>query len=205
MSGLSEDPSAAPSDRKGGPNGLLIMAIMGIGMLVGILFLAWLGTPRVEPAVGQKIEKLDLTPLVFADAPLSEKDLTGKVTVLHFWGTWCPPCRQEFPEFAKVAEAYQDNDGVQFISVSSSRGPEYDLPGLAEATKTFLERNNASVPTYADPAGLSRMQVTMLLPNGQLPYPCTFVLDREGVVAGVWLGFTPDGMRQVAEKVKSLL
>lgn len=205
MSSFSDDSPAAPPARERGPSGLLIIAFMGIGMLLGILFLAWLGTPRIEPAVGQKFGRLDLTPLAFADAPLSEENLEGKVTVLHFWGTWCPPCREEFPEFVKVAEDFNGNDAVQFISVSSSQGPEYDLDALGESTKSFLERYRATVPTYADPAGLSRNQVAMLLPDGRLPYPCTFVLDRQGVVAGVWLGFTPGAMREVSEKVRSLL
>jgi thiol-disulfide isomerase/thioredoxin len=172
-------------------------------MLVGILFLAWLGTPQIEPAVGQKIDKLDLVPLAFADAPFGEQDLLGKITVLHFWGTWCPPCRLEFPGFVKVAEQFQGNDAVQVISVSSSQGPEYDLEALAESTREFLKHYAATVPTYADPAGLSREQVAMLLPDGSLPYPCTVVLDRQGVVRGVWLGFTPKGMHEVADAVRS--
>ena len=47
--------------------------------------------------------------------------------------------------------------------------------------------------------------VAMLLPEGSLLYPCTIVLDREGVVAGVWRGFTAGGMQEVAQKVRSLL
>ena len=188
-----------------GPSGLLIMGVVGLGMLLGILFLAWLGSPRIEPAVGQSIAKLDLTPLVYADEQFTEQKLTGKVTVLHFWGTWCPPCREEFPEFAKVAKDFEGNDQVQFVSISSSQGPEYDMAELAATTKRFLEQHATTVPTYADPAGLSRVQVAMLMPDGSLPYPSTLVLDRQGAVAGVWIGFSPGGMQEVAAKVKSLL
>lgn len=205
MSGLSDELPPVQRTRSQGPSGLLIMAFVGITMLVGIVFLAWLGSPRVEPAVGQKLNKLDLSPLVFADAPFTEKDLVGKVTVLHFWGTWCPPCREEFPEFVKVSQDFKQQTDVQFISVSSTQGPEYDLEGLAQATKSFLEHYQAEIPTYADPAGLSRVQAAMLLPDGSLPYPCTLVLDRNGVVAGVWVGFEPGGMGEVAQKVRSLL
>jgi cytochrome c biogenesis protein CcmG, thiol:disulfide interchange protein DsbE len=198
-------PDGPHAQRSAGPSGLAILAFVGFGMLAGILFLSWLGSPRIDPAVGQPMGKLDLTPIAFAEAPFSEADLNGKVTVLHFWGTWCPPCRAEFPEFAKLAEHFASNDGVQIISVSSSQGPEYDIEQLTESTKSFLAQYEAQVPTYADPVGLSRAQAGMLLPDGSLPYPCTFVLDRRGVVAGVWIGFSPKGMHEVSKKVTSLL
>lgn len=205
-SSFSDKPAAESQSRRGsGSGGLSILAFVGFGMLAGILFLSWLGSPRVEQAVGQQMGKLDLTPIAYAKAPFSDADLNGKVTVLHFWGTWCPPCRAEFPEFAKIAANFANNEQVQFVSVSSSQGPEYDLEQLTDSTLKFLEEHAAKVPTYADPAGLSRGQAGMLLPDGSLPYPCTFVLDRHGIVAGVWIGFSPNGMREVSKKVSSLL
>lgn len=200
-----QSPEGTKRPRTSGPSGLAILAFVGFGMLAGILFLSWLGSPRIEQAVGQPIGKLDLTPIAYAEAPFSESDLKGKVTVLHFWGTWCPPCRAEFPEFAKLAAQFATDDQVQVVSISSSQGAEYDLELLFESTKQFLEQYQAKVPTYADPAGLSRSQAGMLLPEGSLPYPCTFVLDRQGLVAGVWIGFSPNGMREVSKKVASLL
>ncbi len=186
-------------------SGLKILAGFGVFMLIGIMFLAWLGTPKVQPAVGQAITKLDLAPLVFADAPFDESKLKGKVTVLHFWGTWCPPCREEFPGFAKLANELAGNEGVQFVSISSSQGPEYDLDYLAQATKEFLNKHQTNVPTYADTVGLSRMQLAMLMPDGSLPYPTTIVADRDGVIAGVWIGFSYSGMKEVGQKIEELL
>jgi len=200
-----QDAVAFRGKGSGGPHGLLVLAFVGVGMLAGILFLAWLGSPRTEPAIGKPVGRLDLRPLVYADQPFSEQDLTGKITVLHFWGTWCPPCLLEFPEFAKVAREFKGNAQVQFVSVSTTQGPEYKLEALAAATREFMEQHGADVPTYADPAGMSRIQIGLLLPGGALPYPCTFVVDQHGLVAGVWIGFTPEGMHEMATKVKSLL
>ncbi|MGN6134155.1 MAG: TlpA family protein disulfide reductase [Aureliella sp.] len=205
FSSESESTGATASQAKG-PSGLLIMGLVGVSMLLGILFLAWLGTPRIEPAVGQTIARLDLKPLVFAEAPFTESDLKGKVTVLHFWGTWCPPCREEFPGFVKIAQEFASNGEVQFVSVSSSaRAPEYDLDDLADQTRRFLEQHSTTVPTYADPAGMSRVQIAMLMADGSLPYPSTLVLDRNGIIAGVWIGYAPGGMEEVAATVKKLL
>lgn len=200
------DETPAPVPKRGeGPNGLAILAFVGFGMLFGILFLAWLGTPRIKPAVGQTLNKLDLKPLAYAETPLSENDLQGKVTLLHFWGTWCGPCREEFPEFVELARELANNPAVQVISVSSSPGPEYDLSTLAEETRQFMDEFSAQVPTYADPAGLTRSQAGLLLPDASLTYPSTFLLDRQAMVVGVWVGYDPGGLDAVRKRVQAMV
>ncbi len=168
-------------------------------MLAGVLFLSWLGTPRIVPAVGQSLSRLELAPLAFADKQLSEADLLGKVTVLHFWGTWCPQCLQVFPEFAKMANELQDQVGVQVLSVASSKGPEYDMQKLTTEIRDYLKDQGVEMPTYADPAGLTRGQAALLMPDASLAYPCTFVIDKDGVVRGTWTGYQPGNMEQAKQ------
>ncbi len=48
---------------------------------------------------------------------VSLASLKGKVVVLNFWATWCPPCRAEIPDFKRVYSAYKDK-GVEIIGVS---------------------------------------------------------------------------------------
>jgi cytochrome c biogenesis protein CcmG, thiol:disulfide interchange protein DsbE len=196
--------SDQPVTRGRGPNGWSILVFMGLGMLVGVLFLSWLGTPRIVPAIGQPLARLELTPLAFTDKQLSEADLQGKITVLHFWGTWCPHCMTEFPEFTKMADDLKAKDGLQVLSVASSEGPEYDIEKLTAEIRDYLKEQGAEMPTYADPAGLTRGQAAMLMPDTALAYPCTLVLDREGIVRGTWTGYRPGNMEQAKQKALQL-
>lgn len=196
--------SDQPEPRERGPYGLIILAFMGLGMLAGILFLSWLGTPKIVPAVGQPLAKLELSPIAFADRALSEEDLRGKVTVLHFWGTWCPYCMTEFPEFTKMAKELEHEAGIQVLSVASSEGPEYDVPKLADEIKAYLKEQGVEMPTYADPAALTRGQASILLPDNAMPYPCTFVLDSAGIVRGTWTGYKAGNMEQAKQKALAL-
>ena len=197
--------SEQPESNQRAPIGLIIMGCMGLGMLGGILFLSWLGTPRIVPAVGQPLARLELTPLAFTDKPLAENDLKGKVTVLHFWGTWCPQCMTEFPEFVKMADELKGQANVQVLSVACSEGPEYHLEKLTEEIQAYLKKQGVDLPTHADPAGLTRGQAALLLPDNSLVYPCTLVLDNEGVVQGTWLGYKPGNMDQAKQAALKLI
>lgn len=188
-----------PVTRERGPNGWSILVFMGLGMLAGVLFLSWLGTPRIVPAVGQRLARLELAPLAFTDQSLSEADLLGKITVLHFWGTWCPQCMTEFPEFTKMTNELKDKNGLQVLSVASSEGPEYDMEKLTSEIREYLKEQRVEMPTYADPAGLTRGQAAMLMPDTSLAYPCTFVLDQEGIVRGTWTGYQAGNLEQAKQ------
>lgn len=53
-------------------------------------------------------------------------DFRGKVLYIDVWATWCVPCKQEIPHFAKVAEHYKDNPGIQLISISIDKESDHD-------------------------------------------------------------------------------
>ena len=115
--------------------------------------------------------------------------LKGKVVVLHFWATWCPPCRAEFPEFARYAEAHQGNPGIAILPVSVDNDKASVL--------AFLQAIPQHFPVYIDQSGLAdQMGVTAI--------PTTVVLDREGKVAWTAQGATdwsPKGVPAVVRKL----
>lgn len=89
----------------------------------------------------------------------------GKVTVLNFWATWCPPCREEMPELAKFAAA---NPAVAFYAVN--------LEEAAPKVADFLREHGYTMPVLLDTRGSVAQTYRVRA------IPTTVVIDRDGVV-----------------------
>jgi peroxiredoxin len=95
-------------------------------------------------------------------------DFRGKVVMVHFWATWCPPCVEELPLLDKLYRTVVDKD-FQLLAVSVDEGG-------APAVAAFLKKNGLKLPVLLDPdrtiAGL----------YGTYKFPETYIVDRQGVV-----------------------
>ncbi|MFE0099411.1 TlpA family protein disulfide reductase [Streptomyces sp. NPDC059009] len=101
-------------------------------------------------------------------------DYKGKVVVLNVWGSWCPPCRAEAPNFAKVANETKAK-GVEFVGINTRDNDKG--PALA-----FEKAKDIPYPSLHDPMG----KLMLRFPRGTLNpnfIPSTIVLDRDGRVA----------------------
>jgi cytochrome c biogenesis protein CcmG, thiol:disulfide interchange protein DsbE len=183
----------------------VILMIFGCFMLSGLMLLAWLGSPPKVEAVGKPLPLIELEPLVGVEQPLRMEELSGKIAVIHFWGTWCPPCVAEYPDFATLAGRFGEHEEVKIISVSSSAGPDYDVGALRQQTLDFMQARQAVLPTYCDPAAYTRGKLALMLPNGSFSYPTTFLVDRRGVIVATLVGSAPGDMEQLARRIESLL
>jgi len=97
------------------------------------------------------------------EIPLS--DFNRKVLILNFWTTWCPPCREEIPDFVEVYNEYESKD-VQFIGVSNE-----DISTL----KSFVEDYDINYPILIDDANIMGKW-------GISAIPTTFVFDKNGQI-----------------------
>lgn len=90
-------------------------------------------------------------------------DFKGKVVFLNFWGTWCPPCRAEYPSIQKLYEAKKDK--VQFVLVA--------MQDEEEKVKQFLAENKYTTPVYLAKSPLAEK----MLPKS---FPTTFLVGQNG-------------------------
>ena len=99
--------------------------------------------------------------------PARLSDLRGKVIVLNFWASWCPPCRDEAPSLNLLQQRIAPRGGI-VIGVD---------PGIDEtqsAYDDFLAAYHVSFPTYLDPSK------QIALNYGTSVYPETYVINRDG-------------------------
>lgn len=106
----------------------------------------------------------------------------GKVLVVNFWATWCPPCKEEMPEFSRINAKYALN-GVQFVGISVDS---------AEKVAAFRKEIEISYPLLI--SNLDALDLSSDLGNRAKALPFTVVLRRDGNPQQVKLGkfATPD-------------
>jgi peroxiredoxin len=99
---------------------------------------------------------------------VSLADFRGKVVMVHFWATWCPPCVEEMPMLEQLYRSLGSAD-FKILAVSVDEG-------RAGAVAEFMQKNKLSLPALLDPgksvAGL----------YGTFKFPETYIIDRRGVV-----------------------
>ena len=132
--------------------------------------------------------------LALSDAqgkPISVAALAGKVVLLHFWGTWCPPCRRELPELNKLHAAMADRSDVAFVLVQ--------VREKFQVARDWLRREGLSLPLY-DSGALGEQDKTFRLADGgsiadrrvASRFPTTYVLDKRGLVVFSHVGPVAD-------------
>ncbi len=95
-------------------------------------------------------------------------DYRGKVVLVHFWATWCPPCVDEMPTLERLHRTRKGKDfDILAISVDED---------AAGAVAAFMRKNGLSLPVLLDP---SRTAAELY---GTFKLPETYIVDREGVV-----------------------
>ncbi len=102
------------------------------------------------------------------------KDFRGKVVLLNFWATWCPPCREEMPSMQELHEDYRDQ-GLAVVAVSVDQ----DSPGVV---KEYVEELGLTFRILHDRD--NRVSGRYRVPG----VPASYLIDRKGRVAYKVLG-----------------
>ena len=146
--------------------------------------------------VGKSVPKISLVSLDTGDESLT---LSGKITLLNFWGTWCPPCRQELPGLARLASRLTNEPRFQLIAVSCGGGNRDDLDQLRSETEAFLASTGIALSPWADPTGDTRLRFTKAF--GFRAYPTTYLIGADQKILAIWTGYSPSVETQIAQSV----
>ncbi len=138
---------------------------------------AWSGTASngAEPVAGQPLP----SDIVLPDLHGDERNLTewlGKVVVVNFWASWCPPCIREMPLFEELQQEYSAS-GFTFIGIAVDN--RVDAAEFADKTGVTypILHGRAEAMAAGDRFGNRR---------GMLPY--TVLIDAEGTIRETWSG-----------------
>jgi len=116
---------------------------------------------------------------------VSLKDYRGKVVLINFWATWCPPCRNEMPLFVRVYKSYRDK-GFEILAISTDSS--------LDPVKKFVKEFRINFPVLYDDKNVVSLY-------GIQGLPTSFLIDREGKVVKVRLG----KYKEIEEDLKDLL
>ncbi len=168
-------------------------------LIVFLLGAAWTWVNRLPEVDRAPFARIAAPHADFAAPPLALSAVTGetfelgalkgKVVLINFWATWCPPCRAEMPALEAVHRAYRDA-GLVVLAVDQMED--------AASVQAFGAQLNLSYPLLLDPDGTAnrRYQVRAL--------PTTFFVDREGIIRDVTVG-GPMSRELIMSKVSTLL
>lgn len=106
---------------------------------------------------------------------VSLSDFKGKVVILDFWATWCPPCVKEIPHFIALYEQYKDQ-GFAIVGISVDRG------GIS-VVKSFARKYRVNYPILMTDGRVDKAY-------GGIPsIPTTFVIDKAGNIRQKYVGY----------------
>jgi thiol-disulfide isomerase/thioredoxin len=121
-------------------------------------------------------------------AAVSVVDWNGKVVLVNFWATWCPPCREEIPELIALQKQFKDH--LQIVGVSEDDDPP-------ENVLRFSQRKGMNYPiVMATPELIAAY-------GGVVALPTTFVVDTQGRVVQKHAGLYP--MDSYVRDIRALL
>lgn len=108
---------------------------------------------------------------------VSSESLKGKVVLLDFWATWCPPCLKDLPKLTEMHERYQDS-GFVVVSLSIDEGSD-----AVRKVRRAMKRRKARHPVYLDTTDTAAWAS-----YGVRAVPTQFLIDGAGQIVGQWSG-----------------
>lgn len=143
-------------------------------------------------ALAQEEQKKSAPPLTLKSVEgraVRLAELRGKVVMLNFWATWCPPCRAEIPDLIKYQREYA-GQGLQVVGVTYP-------PQTRAEVREFARNMRVNYPV-----ALGTRETKALFSQDET-LPLTIIIDREGIIRGTIVGILLP--KEFDELIKPLL
>lgn len=128
---------------------------------------------------------------MFDGQKINIKDLKGKIVLINFWATWCPPCQEELKRVQKeIIDRFKGKDFV-FLAISRKESKEQ--------VKKFRERNGYTFPMGLDP----ERKIYSKFATATIPR--NFIIDKKGKIVEIEVGYTKEAFSKMIEKLERLL
>ena len=114
-------------------------------------------------------------------------DYKGKVILIEFWATWCPPCRELTPVLNKIYEKYKDK-GFVILALTLE-----DI----DTVKDYIKDHRVKYPVV-----IATIETTKQY--GIIGIPVSFLIDKEGAIASRHM-YTPDFVKELTFEIEKLL
>lgn len=151
-----------------------LLVIFQTILAAGLIFHA-LDTQAAESAASKKAPEWELKDT--EGKVVKSSDFAGKVVILDFWATWCPPCKAEIPGFIELQKKYGEK-GLVVVGVSlDEQGPA--------VVKPFMQQFGMNYPVV-----MGDEKITQDF-GGVAAIPTTFIIDKNGNIAAKHVGYAP--------------
>ncbi|MET0103756.1 MAG: TlpA disulfide reductase family protein [Sedimenticola sp.] len=173
--------------------------LISLALICALAAGSWFAIEAIQQPGAQKIQlagKGEKTLPAFAFTDLEgrvrqQSEWKGKILVVNFWATWCPPCRQEMPMFIEMQEKFAAQ-GLQFVGIA------IDDPGLVQ---DFYDVYGINFPVLI--GGADAIQLSNRLGNRFESLPFTAIFDRDGNTRYVHAGLMTETILE--KQLKPLL
>lgn len=144
-------------------------------IMILVLAVLMLGACAKSSAVeiGEKAPDFSLPDINGQQVSLS--DFKGKAMILNFFASWCPPCRQEVPDFIELQASYGGEDftvlGIALVNAKDARN--------------FASQMGINYPVLVDDESVSNLYGPIR------SIPTTFIVNKDGNIVKMYIGFRP--------------
>ncbi|MFW5967769.1 MAG: TlpA family protein disulfide reductase [Persicimonas sp.] len=169
--------------------GVVALAVVGLGLAAYELYAHY--TEAEGEAVGRQAPRVSL-PVVDSDKRVSLEEFRGKVVLLDFWATWCPPCREQMPAVQNLEDDESLSDSVQILSINTDE--QGDDP--EKKADDYLEEHDFTFTTLLDDGSAAdAFGVTQL--------PTLVVVDPDGRITHREMGVhSEDELRKLIDRAR---